>query len=73
MRHGYLVVWVALACAARAAVAQENADVLAKQLANPVAALISVLLQYNVDFNLGPGDGTKRFAVTTLYLGKQQS
>ena len=32
---------------------------LAKQLSNPVAALISVPLQGNLDFGLGPGGGSK--------------
>ena len=32
---------------------------LAKQLANPVASLISVPIQSNVDFGIGPGDGTR--------------
>ena len=31
---------------------------LAKKLANPVADLISAPIQSNVDFNVGPGDGT---------------
>ena len=44
-----------------AASAQENADVLAKQLSNPVASLISVPLQYNVDFDIGPENGTKHY------------
>jgi hypothetical protein len=41
------------------ALAQENADVLAKQLSNPVAALISVPLQLNADFGFGDDDGSR--------------
>jgi len=45
-----------LALAATALHAQE-AD-LAQKLANPVADLISVPIQSNIDFGVGPGDGT---------------
>jgi hypothetical protein len=36
----------------------DDAD-LAKKLANPVADLVSVPIQSNYDFGIGPGDGTK--------------
>jgi hypothetical protein len=41
-------------------VAAESADELAKKLSNPVASMISVPLQYNVDFEIGSEDGTKQ-------------
>ena len=52
-----------LACTlvAATAAAQDNADTLAKQLSNPVASLVSVPLQYNVDFDMGPENGTKHY------------
>jgi hypothetical protein len=41
--------------------AAESADEIAKKLSNPVASLISVPLQYNVDFEIGSADGTKHY------------
>jgi hypothetical protein len=38
---------------------EDEAAALAKQLSNPVAALISVPFQANWDFNIGPANGTK--------------
>ena len=50
-----------VALGATPAGAQENADALAKQLSNPVAALISVPFQYNIDFGIGPhGNGVNQ-------------
>ena len=51
---------VALALFAGTASAEETAEELAKKLSNPVAAMISVPLQYNYDEEIGPErDGTK--------------
>jgi len=56
--------WLGLACATAAvamlaspAHAAESDTALAKKLANPIASLISVPLQFNADFKIGPNDG----------------
>jgi hypothetical protein len=41
--------------------AEESAEALAKKLANPVAALISVPLQFNYDTDIGPAEDGDRY------------
>jgi len=38
---------------------EQSADELTKKLQNPVASLISVPIQPNFDFGIGPSDGTR--------------
>jgi hypothetical protein len=68
MRHGSgngLVTLLALAAVATISPpplrAAESADEVAKKLSNPVSSLISVPLQYNVDFDIGSENGTKQY------------
>lgn len=62
-RAGVVLVTLAIAIVAepRDASAQDSADELAKKLSNPVASLISVPMQYNIDFDIGPENGTKQY------------
>jgi hypothetical protein len=68
MNHGlpHLLARTALiVLAAQPALAADDAAELAKQLSNPVAALISVPLQFNYDSNIGPERDGER---TTLNI-----
>jgi len=51
------------ACHGRLALAEEDADSLAKKLSNPIASLISVPFQFNVDFVAGLDDKAELYTI----------
>lgn len=60
--HLPVCVVLTLGCASFAAQAQDT-EALAKQLANPIASLISVPMQFNYDDGVGPTDDGERYFV----------
>ena len=59
-----MAIILVLACIAEPAAADESAE-LAKKLANPVASLISVPIEYDYDSDIGPTDTGNRWTITT--------
>src|SRR5688500_5032911 len=60
--HVQICVALSLGCASLVAQAQDT-EALAKQLANPIASLISVPMQFNYDDGIGPFDDGDRYFI----------
>jgi hypothetical protein len=61
--HGALATLSSFLLVSSTALAQDQASVLAKQLSNPVAALISVPFQLNFDQDIGPAEEGDRWTL----------
>ena len=59
------IVWIAFSTITSSALAQADSEELAKHPTNPVASLISLPFQFNLDRGIGPNDDEKRYAVNT--------